>query len=62
MEMLNWAGNNWHKILVVLIALIHAWKFFFEYIRPVVKENNEEELTIKIPKKGLTNKIERNED
>lgn len=62
MEMLNWAGNNWHKILVVLIALIHAWKFFFEYIRPVVHHDNSEQVIIKIPKKGLTIKIERNED
>ena len=61
-ELLNWSKDNWHKILVVLIALIHAWKFFIEYIRPVVHKSDDEEVIIKIPKKGLIIKIERNED
>lgn len=59
MEMLSWAGDNWHKILVVLIALIHAWKFFIEYIRPVV--HKDKEVIIKVPKEGMTITIKPNE-
>jgi len=51
-EIWAWCLTNWHKILVVLIALIHVWKFFVDYIRPVAKK--EEENVIKIPKEGVT--------
>lgn len=54
-EILAWCMTNWHKILVVIIALIHAWKFFFDYIRPVAKK---EEMLIKIPKEGVKITIE----
>lgn len=54
-EIWMWFLANWHKILVVIIALIHLWKFFFDYIRPVVKK---EESFIKIPKEGLKITIE----
>ena len=55
-EILAWCIANWHKILVVFIALIHVWKFIFDYIRPVVKK--EDELLIKIPKEGCKITIE----
>ena len=51
-EILAWCMGNWHKILVVIIALIHVWKFFMDYIRPIA--HKEEETVIKIPKKGVT--------
>lgn len=50
-EILAWCMGNWHKILVVIIALIHVWKFFMDYIRPVT---HKEESVIKIPKEGVT--------
>ena len=48
-----WADikENWHKYGVILLILIHLWKFFFDYIRPVVKKEPES-MVIKIPKEG----------
>ncbi len=51
-EILAWCMANWHKVLVVIIALIHVWKFFIDYIRPVA-HHEEKETVIKIPKKGV---------
>lgn len=42
--------ENWHKYGVILLILLHAWRYFFDYIRPVVKK--EDEMVIKIPKEG----------
>ena len=50
-EMLAWCLTNWHKILVVIIAIIQLWKFFINYIRPIT--HKEEEAIIKIPKEGV---------
>lgn len=52
-EILAWCMANWHKVLVVIIALIHVWKFFMDYIRPIAKKEKEETV-IKIPKEGVT--------
>lgn len=43
--------ENWHKYGVILLILIHIWKFFFDYIRPVVKKESDD-IAIKIPKEG----------
>jgi hypothetical protein len=56
-EVLAWCLANWHKVLVVIIALIHVWKFFFDYVRPIAKKDKEEML-IKIPKEGVKITIE----
>lgn len=48
--------ENWGKYGVIILMLIHAWKFFFEYVRPIFRKEPKEskELTIKIPKEGCT--------
>ncbi len=52
-EIWAWCLANWHKVLVVIIALIQAWKFFMDYIRPVA-HHEQKDLSIKIPKEGVT--------
>lgn len=44
---------NWHKILIVIIAGAHAWKFFYNYIRPVAHKETQP-MVIQLPKEGVT--------
>lgn len=47
--------NDWHKIVVVLLALAHVWRYFVEYIRPTIKEESKTKpMTITLPKEGCT--------
>jgi hypothetical protein len=54
-EFWTMVGSNWHKVIVVILVLAHAWKFFFEYIRPAIKSDKESQpMTIVLPKEGCT--------
>jgi hypothetical protein len=44
--------TDWHKIVVVTLVLAHVWKFFYEYVKPVVKPTDKEHIQIKLPKNG----------
>jgi hypothetical protein len=48
--MLDWLLTNWHKILVVILAVASVWKYFFTYVRPVT--HHERNVTIQLPKEG----------
>lgn len=54
-------SNDWHKIVVVILVLAHAWKFFFTYIRPAVHKEPES-MSIILPKEGCTITIKPLED
>lgn len=48
-------GANWHKAIVVILVLGHAWKFFFQYIRPAVHpEKLPQPISIVLPPQGCT--------
>lgn len=44
---------NWHKILVVILAVASAWKYIYTYVKPVVKPTNQSQpINIVLPKEG----------
>jgi hypothetical protein len=49
--------ENWHKYGVILLMVLAAWKYFMEYVRPVVHKEKGETV-IKIPKEGVKITIE----
>jgi len=48
----NFIQTNWHKIIVVIMVLAQLWKFFFNYIRPAIKEKNTQPISINLPPEG----------
>ena len=45
--------NDWHKILVVILALASTWKYFVEYVRPVAKHDPKNQpINVMLPKDG----------
>lgn len=51
--MWDFVQGNWHKILVVVLAVASAWKYFFEYIRPVAKHDKTvQPINVTLPKEG----------
>jgi hypothetical protein len=50
-DILPFFQNNWHKIIVVILALAQIWKFFIEYIKPTIKSNKNTNSII-LPKEG----------
>lgn len=54
-DIVSFFQNNWHKILVVLLVLSQAWKYFYEYIRPaVIHEKQPQPINIVLPPEGCT--------
>lgn len=55
-EIWAWCLLNWHKILVVILAVAGIWKYFFSYIRPAVHKDTSQPLQhnvlIQLPKEG----------
>lgn len=44
---------NWHKIIVVILAIVQMWKFFSKYIKDlVIKDKEPESMSITLPKEG----------
>jgi hypothetical protein len=51
--MWDFIQTNWHKILVVILALASIWKFFYQYVRPTVHhEKMPQPINIVLPKEG----------
>ena len=46
--------TDWHKILVVILAIASAWKFFFQYIRPMKSNKTAQPINIILPKEGCS--------
>lgn len=44
---------NWHKILVVILAVASAWKYIYTYVKPAIKPINQSQpINIVLPKEG----------
>jgi hypothetical protein len=49
--MWDFLQTNWHKILVVILALASVWKYIFTYVKPAVQKVPRP-VNIILPKEG----------
>lgn len=56
MDFLTILKTDWHKIIVVILALVQMWKFSNKHIRAVLGkevEKSQQPMTITLPPEGV---------
>lgn len=56
MDITTLLKTEWHKIIVIILVLIHLWKFFNKHIRTIIDKEDKlpQSMNIMLPPEGCT--------